>query len=145
VRLLDRFDEALDSFHQRAGDGFDALDNAFGLFRYGHRLKGFFFVDFGGSLEIRLAKLAFAGISRGMGFRGGSFGRQTGGDILSLIDFMGVSPLVDFVLGGLVGDDLGAGLDGVAIGALLDVAQSAGGAEAHPTAAPPGEISVTHS
>ena len=70
--------------------------------------------------------------------RGGAFGRQAGGDIFGALDFLRVAMIVNLFRRRRAADGFGAGLGGVAVGALrLAVSQPAAGAETHSAAPAP--------
>ena len=136
VSFLLRPDEPLNLLHEGGRGEFDGVQNAFGLFRHGHRREGFFLLHPGRSCGLGLAEIFFvrAGIRR-WGFRR-SLGRQAGGDVFGALDFVRV-PFFKHMLGAaLLRHHVGAGLDGFAVGFLLGWAEAAFGAETH-SAAPP--------
>ena len=141
---LDRFDEVLDFFDQARRGRAEAVQDAPGGLRNGHRLEGLFLVDLGGRPELGFAEVAFGGGFRGLSFRG-AFGRQANREVFGALDFLAVPALIDPVRARRLAGRLGAGLEGLAIGAWrLGMAQAAAGAEAH-AAPPPGKVSFTHS
>jgi hypothetical protein len=93
---------------------------------------------------MRLAKVFFGRSRRFAAFAWDTFGWQPRSDILGALDFCGVAVVVHFLVDGLAANGFGPGLRGVAVGALLAMAQPASGTEAHASPASPGEISFTH-
>ena len=144
VDALDRPDEPLDFLEQGRREVADALEDALGSLRNGHRLEGLLLLDLGRGGEVGLAKAAFSGGFRLVRLRD-ALGGQADGEVLGALDFAAVPALIDFVRAGGLAGGFGAGLEGLAIGPLgLGMAQAAAWAKAH-AAPPPGKIPVTHS
>src|SRR6266446_3470607 len=134
VRNGDGADNAVNLFYDLVGRRLKALNNTLGrLFLDGNRLVGFF-LDLGGSVEVRLAKFAFGGLGRGGGFSfsfGNPIRREAGGNILRAVNFLLVAgPVVNAFFNWLLAGRLRARLLGrpfLALGVLL--VQTAAGPE----------------
>ena len=80
-------DEPLDPFHEIGRGEFDGFNDAFGLFRHGHGLVGFLFLDLGRGLQIGFAKLALFVVADRRRFGGHALGWQAGRDVFRALDF----------------------------------------------------------
>jgi len=119
VSFLLRPDEPLNLLHEGVRGEFDGVQNAFGLFRHGHRHEGFFLLHGGRGSALCLAEFFFvrAGIRRFVFRR--SLRRQAGGDVFGALDFVRVPFLKHVLRTALLSHHVGASLDGFAVGFLL--------------------------
>ncbi len=148
VRLLHRLDQPLDFFDDGGGRGADGFHDALrAAGEPGPARKAFPpglpRASPGSARGNRLWRASPARFPRsGLGR---AFRRQAGGDVFRALDFLRVPrAVIDLVLRRFVADGLGAGLGGVAVGAVGIGVQAAAGPEAHAAAAAPGKISITH-
>jgi len=132
-------DQPLHFAHQVGGGDFDGFNDALGLLGNHDRGEVFFLLHFSRGLQIGFTEPA-GGFALGRGR--GVFG-HAGGDVFRAFDFVVVALFEQAFVAALFANDLGAGLDGLAISLLRGLSETPLGTEAH-SAAAPREFLVTH-